>query len=116
MAAEQPALAFNLHFDPTHLLTRWVDVKPHHPGVLLHRDRGLGWWVKLTSIQTIRAEAPEVTVIRTENAIGNAGIAHINATLGFTNIMEETIWQVSLSDLTKFVNERHAGSNSPTAV
>ena len=42
MAAEQPALAFNLHFDPTHLLTRWVDVKPHHPGVLLHRDRGLG--------------------------------------------------------------------------
>jgi RimJ/RimL family protein N-acetyltransferase len=79
-----------------------------------HRGRGLGWWVKLTAIQTIRAEAPEVTVIRTENAIGNAGIAHINATLGFTNIMEETIWQVSLSDLTKFVNERRAGSNIPT--
>ena len=81
-----------------------------------HRGRGLGWWVKLTAIQTIRAEAPEVTVIRTENAIGNAGIAHINATLGFKNIMEETIWQVSLSDLTKFVNERRAGSNSPAGV
>ena len=61
-----------------------------------HRGHGLGWWVKLTAINTIKAEAPEVTFIRTENAVGNAGIAHINAMLGFKVMMEETIWQVSL--------------------
>jgi RimJ/RimL family protein N-acetyltransferase len=75
-----------------------------------HRGHGLGWWVKLTAIKTIKTEAPDVTVIRTENAVGNAGIAHINAVLGFKVTMEETIWQVSLGDLTKFVDERRSGS------
>ena len=75
-----------------------------------HRGHGLGWWVKLAAIKTIKMEAPDVTVIRTENAVGNAGIAHINALLGFKVTMEETIWQVSLGDLTKFVDERRSGS------
>ena len=75
-----------------------------------HRGHGLGWWVKLAAIKTIMTEAPDVTVIRTENAVGNAGIAHINAVLGFKVTMEETIWQVSLDDLTKFVDERQSGS------
>ncbi len=71
-----------------------------------HRGHGLGWWVKLAAINTIKAEAPEITLIRTENAVVNAGIAHINAMLGFKVMMEETIWQVSLDDLTKFIDER----------
>ena len=74
-----------------------------------HRGHGLGWWVKITAITTIKMEAPDITVIRTENAVGNAGIAHINAVLGFKVMMEETIWQVSLDALTKFVDERQSG-------
>jgi len=74
-----------------------------------HRGHGLGWWVKLAAINTIKVEAPEVTLIRTENAVGNAGIAHINAMLGFKVMMEETIWQVSLGDFAKFVDERQSG-------
>ena len=42
MAAEQPALAGDVHLDAAHLLAAGVDVQLHHLGVLLHRHVGAG--------------------------------------------------------------------------
>jgi RimJ/RimL family protein N-acetyltransferase len=60
------------------------------------RRRGLATAVKLESLRRLRAERPDVEVVRTMNAEGNVAMRAVNTRLGFVPCAYLTTAVVSL--------------------
>lgn len=52
--------------------------------VAAHRHRGLARWLKAESLAALMAGRPDVPLVRTANATGNAGMLAVNRAVGFT--------------------------------
>lgn len=59
--------------------------------VVAQRGKGLARAVKLESLRRLRAEHPEVTVVKTRNAEENAAMRHLNESVGFRATAVETM-------------------------
>ena len=64
-----------------------------------HRGRGIGRWMKAAMWQRLRAEAPEVAMLRTGNAESNAAMLAINNEMGFRPSHLMGCWQADLTTL-----------------
>jgi GNAT superfamily N-acetyltransferase len=58
--------------------------------VAQHRNRGLGRWVKLESLQRLHAERPEIELVTTTNAELNEPMLRLNRSLGFEPVSVQT--------------------------
>jgi len=61
-----------------------------------HRGHGLGLWIKAEMLRRVRAEHPDTTEIRTENADDNRHMLAVNTALGFRPQRRTVIYQLSL--------------------
>ncbi|MEZ5165094.1 MAG: hypothetical protein R2695_00900 [Acidimicrobiales bacterium] len=61
-----------------------------------HRRRGIGRWLKAAMWQWLRADAPEVTRLRTGNAESNAAMLSINVAMGFRAAAVFGAWQTDV--------------------
>ncbi|MEX1125019.1 MAG: hypothetical protein WD895_00055 [Acidimicrobiia bacterium] len=59
----------------------------------VHREKGLGRWLKAAMLQKIRSDFPLVERIDTDNAGSNEPMLNINLALGFKRILMNHIWQ-----------------------
>jgi predicted GNAT family acetyltransferase len=64
--------------------------------VAAHRGKGLARAVKLDSLRRLRDEHPEVEVVTTSNAEGNAVMRRLNESLGFRPALVETLAALNL--------------------
>ena len=78
-----------------------------------HRGRGIGRWMKAAMWQRLRAEAPEVAMLRTGNAQSNAAMLAINNEMGFQPSHLMGCWQADLSTLETGLSQ--GGSEGGTA-
>ncbi|HEY2331854.1 MAG TPA: GNAT family protein [Acidimicrobiales bacterium] len=62
----------------------------------LHRDKGLGRWIKATNALRLLDERPEVEVIETWNASVNAPMLSINDAMGFRPVVSWQDWELAL--------------------
>ena len=78
---------------------------PNRPGIIQQgitgvnkeaRGKGLGRYLKAAMFQKILSERPDLHEVRTENAIQNDAMRHINEVLGFRLKDEAVIWQLDL--------------------
>ena len=77
-----------------------------------HRGRGLGRWMKAAMWQRLRAEAPELTMLRTGNAESNAAMLAINTEMGFQPSHLMGCWQADRATLESGINR--SGSQGRT--
>jgi len=75
------------------------------------RGRGIGRWMKAAMWRRLRADAPEVSTLRTGNAQSNAAMLDINTEMGFQPSHLVGFWQADLSILRKY--RRRLGSARP---
>ena len=68
-----------------------------------YRNQGLGRWLKAEMMQKILRECPEVEFIRTGNASSNAPMLKINDEMGFKPYFANTIWQVEIEKIEKYL-------------
>lgn len=59
-----------------------------------HRGRGIGRWVKAEMWRWLRADAPAVTRLETENATDNAAMLAINQAMGFRPTFVQGGWEI----------------------
>ena len=78
-----------------------------------HRGRGIGRWMKAAMWQRLRAEAPEVAMLRTGNAESNAAMLAINNEMGFRPSHLMGCWQAGLATLESGLSR--GGSEGGTA-
>ncbi len=64
-----------------------------------HRGRGLGRWLKADMIERVRANAPDIEALDTENAGSNDAMLAINIAMGFRPVYELGYWQSTVEDL-----------------
>lgn len=64
-----------------------------------HRGRGIGRWLKADMWQRLRADAPEVEALDTENAESNDPMLAINVAMGFRPVLQSGAWQGSVADI-----------------
>lgn len=64
-----------------------------------HRGRGIGRWLKADMIERVRADAPDVQALDTENAGSNDAMLAINIAMGFAPVYELGYWQSTVADL-----------------
>jgi len=75
------------------------------------RGRGLGKWVKAAMLLRVRAEFPEVRVVRTGNATENAAMLSINNRLGFRPHKRPVIAEIRVDALRAYL--ARAGTAKP---
>ena len=63
----------------------------------IHRDKGLGRWLKAVNLRRLLDERPDVQVVDTGNASSNEPMLNINVALGFRPLAELESVQVKLS-------------------
>jgi GNAT superfamily N-acetyltransferase len=85
---------------PDRLEQGWTAVLPKY------RNRGLGRWLKAAMIEKVLGERPQVRRIQTGNADSNAAMLSINRELGFKPYVAQTLWQVELSRVDKYLEEK----------
>ena len=82
-----------------------VHVNTHRPAaswqwdtvvLTAHRGRGIARWLKAAMWQYLRESEPEVTHLRTENAIDNDPMLSINQAMGFVPTNRFGGWQADL--------------------
>lgn len=71
-----------------------------------HRERGLGRWIKADMWQRLRADAPELEAIDTDNAQSNAPMLAINVAMGFAPLHETGYWQADVADVRRALAAR----------
>lgn len=69
----------------------------------VHRNLGLGRWLKAAMVQRLLLERPQVKRVRTGNAGSNAPMLAINRALGFRPAYTVTGWQVARDDLAAYL-------------
>ena len=98
----------------TGTLAGWTEVlyNPRQPTLLFqlgtgvlpeYRGRRLGRWMKAAMLERVMADMPQVTRIRTGNAVTNAYMLDINIALGFKPYQIETVWQVPTDKVAAYV-------------
>jgi len=70
-----------------------------------YRNQGLGRWLKAAMLDKVLHERPQVRAIRTGNADSNAAMLAINHQLGFKPYIANTIWQVDLGAIRRYLAE-----------
>ena len=70
-----------------------------------HRGRGIGRGMKAAMWQRLRAEAPEVAVLRTGNAQSNAAMLAINTEMGYQPSHLMGCWQTDSTTLESGINQ-----------
>lgn len=78
-----------------------------------YQQRGLGRWLKAAITAKVLNERPDITRIRTGNAVSNAPMRHINDELGFKLIDVVTGWQIDVDVAQKYVAEKSAEERGP---
>ncbi len=76
----------------------------------VHRNRGLGKWLKADMLLRLREELPQVEVVVTGNATSNAAMLSINRRLGFRLHRESVTAQMSRERLEAYLQSRGFGS------
>jgi mycothiol synthase len=61
-----------------------------------HRGRGLGRWLKAESLTALMAARPDVSLVRTSNAVTNAAMLAVNRAVGFKSV---STWTNAVIDL-----------------
>jgi mycothiol synthase len=72
-----------------------------------YRKKGLGRWLKVTMLNKVLKERPQVKYVRTGNADSNAAMLKINTELGFKPYMADTLWQVELQKVLDYLQSHH---------
>lgn len=70
-----------------------------------YRNRGLGRWLKAAMLEKVLRERPEVTTVRTGNALSNAPMLRINEELGFRPRQSNFMWQVGLDRVFDYLGQ-----------
>lgn len=78
-----------------------------------YQRRGLGRWLKAAITAKVLDERPDITSIRTGNAVGNAPMRHINDELGFKLVDVVTGWQIDVDVAQKYVTKKSAEERGP---
>jgi mycothiol synthase len=68
-----------------------------------YRNHGLGRWLKAEMLRRVIAEQPSVTKVRTGNADSNGPMLNINHALGFKPYSADTIWQISVEAVERYL-------------
>ncbi len=77
-----------------------------------HRNRGLGRWLKGDMWLRLRADAPQVEAIDTDNAQSNEPMLAINVAMGFRPLAIWGIWQADVARLRAGLAARSAPARS----
>jgi hypothetical protein len=64
--------------------------------VASHRRRGLGRWVKLSSLDRLQQDRPDVSLVATTNAEDNRAMLELNRAVGFSPV---AFWTSSVLQL-----------------
>lgn len=65
----------------------------------VHRNRGIGRWLKADMWLRTRRDAPYVEAIDTDNAASNDAMLAINVAMGFTPLIDWSFWQADAATL-----------------
>ena len=76
-----------------------------------HRGRGLGKWVKAAMLLRVRADLPQVRIVRTGNAVENEAMLSINNRLGFRPHKHPVIVEITVDALEAWL----AGAKAPAS-
>lgn len=71
-----------------------------------YRKKGLGRWLKASMIDRVLRDRPSVKYVRTGNADSNTTMLTINNQLGFKPYSSDILWQVELSKVQEYLQER----------
>ena len=63
------------------------------------RGRGIGRWLKAAMWRRLRSTEPEVTMLHTGNATGNAAMLAINTEMGFQPTRTAGFWQTGIHSM-----------------
>lgn len=69
-----------------------------------YRNHGLGRWLKAAMLDKVLRAHPEIKYVRTGNADSNAAMLKINNELGFKPYLSQTIWQVEIGQVEKYLS------------
>jgi len=78
-----------------------------------YQQRGLGRWLKAAITAKVLNERPDITNIRTGNAVSNAPMRHINDELGFKLVDVVTGWQIDIDVAEKYLAEKSKEQRGP---
>ena len=98
----------------TGTIAGWTEVlyNPRRPSLLMqlgtgvlpeYRGLNLGRWMKAAMLEKVLRDMPQVTYIRTGNAVANAPMLNINIELGFKLYQIETTWQIPTDKVAAYV-------------
>lgn len=90
-------------FSPDHPDHGWQGATAVDP---VHRDKGLGRWLKAAMVRNVMDEKPEITRIDTWNAFSNGPMLGINIAMGFQLVRGYTDYQAPTERLAKAVEQR----------
>lgn len=95
-----------LFFVPHQPELAWQEATAVDP---VHRDRGLGRWLKAVNCLRLMDERPEVRYVDTWNAFTNAAMLAINNAMGFEVVKSYSEHQITTERLVAALKERRAG-------
>ena len=69
-----------------------------------YRGHGIGKWMKAAMLERAMRDWPKAKLVRTGNADSNAPMLAINTKLGFRPAWAQTIWEIGIADLRRYVD------------
>lgn len=105
-ATDQLAGYTELVFPRHHPEVAWQEATAVDP---VHRNRGLGRWLKAVNCLRLLDERPEVRYVDTWNAFSNAPMLAINTAMGFEVVKSYSEYQIPTDRLIAALKERRGG-------